>query len=275
MDLDILTRLTRNNHVFPVAADAALAGLHVNSVGTRCIEPPNGQDLDRSAQDQHGLTYVVQGEATFLKPQPARPVRERDVLILPAGSPYCYRSSEGRGWKAVWIRFTAPPRTLEQLGLKIGPMCVGSEVRRAVADVLALASAHGSFGPRLAASVSRLLAELASSVKPLRPSDMAIDAALSDIRGNPRRSWQMPELARRHGLSYSALRQGLRRRTGMAPSRLLRQERLHLVAQALVEGHSVTMASALGGFSDPFHCSRLFRQTYGFSPRQWLRQLQI
>ena len=275
MDLDILTRMTASSRVLPTASDAVLSGLRVCNVGTRRVDAPDRQDLDRPAQDQHGLTLVVHGEAVFLKPAPIRQIRADDYILLPAGIPYQYRSIDRRGWRAVWIRFTCPPGTLEGLDLQVGPRPAGRAVRHAFGALLGLAGVAGTPGPLLAAGLALLLAELSVATRSRRPSDDGVDAALAEIRLQPGRSWLFPELARRHRLSYSALRQGLRRRTGLAPHRLLRQLRLQAVAQALALGASVGEAAALGGFPDPFHCSRLFRRAYGCAPSRWRDDQQV
>jgi AraC-like DNA-binding protein len=252
------------NRVFDIPADAHVGGLCLLSMGMRRIDPPGGQDLERDAQDHHGLTCVVHGEADFLLPAPRRLVRSGDVIVLPAGIAHRYRSTDGRGWRALWIRFTC-----DRLGLPCGPLSANATVHRAWATLLGLIHAPG---PREAAALATLLAELALAQQPQRTSDAAIDAAAAALRQDPLRAWDLPALARRHGLSYSALRQGLRRRTGLAPARLLREARLRLVAEALADGAPVALAARRGGFADPFHCSRLFRHLYGCPPSAWRRQ---
>lgn len=266
MDLDVLTRLTRTRREFVQPADAELAGLRLVRIGANRIDPPAGQDLDRPSNQHHHLTWIVAGQVLVRDPGPQRLAGAGDVLVLPAGTAHRYASTAVRGWRACFVSFTCAG--WDRLGLRAGVLQPSPAAGRAFAALAAQASAPGAGGPRLAAALGTLLAELAASAPPGR-ADAVADSVAARLRQDPLQRWNLPEFARQHGLSWSALRQALRRRTGLSPQRLLRSARLALAAQRLGEGARVAEAAAAAGFADPFHFSRVFRRAYGVPPRAW------
>lgn len=266
MDLDILTRLTRVRREFARPPDAELAGLRLLRIGANRIDPPAGQDLDRPLNPHHHLTWIAAGQALVREPGPPRLAGPGDVLVLPSGTAHRYASTAVRGWRAFFVSFTCTG--WERLGLRAGVVQPSPAAARAFASLAALASTPGAGGPRLAAALATLLAELAGSAPPGR-ADAVAEMVAARLRQDPLAPWHLPDLARQHGLSWSALRQALRRRTGLSPQRLLRSARLALAAQRLGDGARVAEAAAAAGFADPFHFSRLFRRAYGVPPRAW------
>jgi AraC family transcriptional regulator of arabinose operon len=266
MDLDVLTRLTRVKRVLIRPSDATLAGLQLQLVGANRIDPPAGQDLHRTGNTAHHLTWIAEGQVLMREPGPQRLAGPGDVLVLPAGTTHSYASTRLRGWRALYLVFACP--RFDRLGLRPGVMHPSPSAARALAALASLAATPEASGLRLVAGLATVLAELAASA-PLGRADAAAEAVAALVRDDPLRRWDLPELARQHGLSWSALRQALRRRTGLSPQRLLRSARLALAAQRLGEGARVTDAAAAAGFTDPFHFSRLFRRAYGVPPRAW------
>lgn len=266
MDLDILTRLTNRRGQLLRPADAEIAGLRLHAVGTNRIDAPGRQGLLRPDPVEAHLTWIVHGESLVREPGPPRIAQAGDVLLLPAGQPHRYASTDARGWRAFWVRFDCPD--LERLGLRAGVLHPSPAAGRACAELAALATTSGVSGPRLAAALAVLLAELAMGSRPRRIDGIA-DAVAQRLRRDPLRNWRLPAIAAEHGISWSALRQAIRRRTGLSPDRLLRSARLDRAAQALADGTSVGDAARAAGFADPFHFSRLFRRAYGLAPRDW------
>ncbi len=266
MNLDVLTRMTREKRILVRPSDAVLAGLHLQLIGSNRIDPPAGQDLHRTGNVAHHLTWIAEGQVLMREPGPQRMAGPGDVLVLPGGATHSYASTEVRGWRALYLTFACPH--FDRLGLRPGVMRPSPSATRTLAALATLAITPDASGLRLVAGLATVLAELAASA-PLGRADAAAEAVAALIRDDPLHQWGLPDLARQHNLSCSALRQALRRRTGLSPQRLLRGARLALAAQRLGEGARVAEAAEAAGFSDPFHFSRLFRRAYGVPPRLW------
>lgn len=266
MDLDILTRLTRERRMLVRPPDGELAGLRLHLVGTNRIDPPGGQDLQRTGNIQHHLTWIASGQVLVREPGAQRLAGPGDVLVLPSGTTHRYASTTVRGWRALFIVFACP--RFANLGLRPGVIRPSPLAARALATLATLAATPGSSGLRLTAALASVLAELADSA-PLRRTEVAAELVAERLRADPLRAWDLPAQAEELGVSWSALRQALRRRTGLSPERLLRSARLACGAQALAGGARVAEAALAAGFADPFHFSRLFRRAYGVPPRHW------
>lgn len=81
----------------------------------------------------------------------------------------------------------------------------------------------------------------------------------------------LAELGRRVGLSPDRLRHLFKRDTGLTLRRYRRWARLVRSLDALQRGHSVTDAAVTARFADAAHLSRVFRESFTFSPRVFLR----
>lgn len=265
MDLDILTRLCASRRELLRPPSACIAGLRLIAIGTNRIDPPGRQGLHRRDPLVSHLTWIVHGEAMLHEPGPPRTAGAGDVLLLPAHQPHRYASTDERGWRALWITFACPG--MEDLGLTAGIITPSPAAARACVELAGLATRDAG-GPRLAAALAVLLAELAASAPPRR-LDRIADEVAQRLRADPLRAWDLSGLAEGQGVSWSALRQALRRRTGLSPDRILRSARLDRGARVLLAGGSVAAAAEAAGFADPFHFSRLFRRAYGVAPRDW------
>jgi AraC-like DNA-binding protein len=244
--------------------DACVAGLRVRQIGTVWIPPPGIQIQDRPVYRLHYLAFLMHGEAEFCYAGHTSRARAGDVLVMPAGDVYRYRSTDARGWRSCWFGFEAPG-----LPLSAGPRPMPSTAYPALIRAMRLARAREVAGPRLALALAEIVVELTVARKPRQQHEGPIERAIGQLRADPVRAWNLTALARSHGLSPLALRNGVRGRLGISPMQLLRDERMRLVADALDAGATVTEAARAGGFTDPFYCSRQFRRVFGCAPRQW------
>jgi AraC-like DNA-binding protein len=90
-------------------------------------------------------------------------------------------------------------------------------------------------------------------------------------------SWQrtvsLSELEAVSGRDRWRLSRDFRALFGTSPYRYLTLRRLDQVRRVMTQGHSLTDAAAIAGFSDQSHMTRHFVRTYGISPGRWLKML--
>lgn len=106
---------------------------------------------------------------------------------------------------------------------------------------------------------------------PRRPaSSDPVDRAIAACRARLRHPVDWPALAARHGISYSLLRQGIRRRTGLPPAKYLTRLRCDAARGLLTATTApVKQVAQRVGIPDPYTFSRTFRRTVGVSPRAY------
>ncbi len=107
------------------------------------------------------------------------------------------------------------------------------------------------------------------SVKRLQP-------AIDFIHGNPERNFTLVELARLCNSSVFHFARSFAARTGSAPFRLQRTLRLQKAQELLLQTElSVTDVGLAVGVENPTHFSRLFRERFGCSPREFRRKQSL
>lgn len=105
----------------------------------------------------------------------------------------------------------------------------------------------------------------AIGARPLAPSGYvadAIEVARSALPGSVR----LAEVARRVGISASALGHEFTRSVGVPWRQWLLAERIQLALTPLTEGGSLTAAAHAAGFADSAHFARTFRRMFGIAP---------
>jgi AraC-like DNA-binding protein len=102
---------------------------------------------------------------------------------------------------------------------------------------------------------------------PVDPRVAATLRLLRDERGAP----DLAALGRRVGLSPDRLRHLVKRDTGLTFRRHRRWVRLMRALDAFRQGHGVTEAAVRAQFADAAHLSRVFRESFSFPPRVFLR----
>ncbi|NWB30019.1 AraC family transcriptional regulator [Pseudomonas gingeri] len=156
-----------------------------------------------------------------------------------------------------------------------------------------------SADPRLRVATEALLQSMDNALDPLEEQDAIFDLAqaLNAVCGAPskRRSFDylaaerarefihgsldrtvtLDELAEHSGRDRWNLCRDFRLLFGTSPYRYLSMRRLDLVRSLLVQGHSLTEAALMAGFTDQSHMTRQFRTTFGLAPGHWQKMQRL
>lgn len=98
-------------------------------------------------------------------------------------------------------------------------------------------------------------------------ADPQLGSALALMHKDPLHEWSLDELARRAGLSRSALSSRFRAAVGVSPIRYLTQWRLERAYHGIsVDAWTLQRAAIEAGYADEFSFSRAFKRLYGVSP---------
>jgi AraC-like DNA-binding protein len=102
--------------------------------------------------------------------------------------------------------------------------------------------------------------------------DPFIGRALTELHRSPTREWTIESLARRVGLSRSALAERFTEFVGQPPMHYLAQWRMQLAAGELLGGQSVAEVASRVGYESEAAFSRTFKKIVGTPPAQWRRE---
>jgi len=90
------------------------------------------------------------------------------------------------------------------------------------------------------------------------------------LEDDPARQISLPELAKAASVTPEHLCRLFRSFTGRSPVESVRLARLNYASALLLRSnYSISQISSLCGFANPYHFSRLFKQVYGKSPREY------
>jgi AraC family transcriptional regulator, alkane utilization regulator len=102
--------------------------------------------------------------------------------------------------------------------------------------------------------------------------DRFVGRALSLMHGQPAHAWTVDELARKVGLSRSALAQRFTDFLGQPPMQYLARWRLQIAAQKLREGEkSLADVAEHVGYESEAAFNRAFKREFGLPPASWRR----
>ncbi|MET9658707.1 helix-turn-helix domain-containing protein [Streptomyces sp. NPDC006510] len=241
--------------------------------------------IARSSEALVAVGVQISGTATFIQDGRRAEVGEGDLVVYDTTRPYSFDYPQ----RFATHVFQLPRRTLgvpdsdirQVTGNAIG---TGDGFGAMLLPFLAtLASSVDGYPPavanRLAGNVVDLFATLIA--ERAHPGGTVADTARSHlllrVRDHINRNLGDPDLspesiARTHRISVRYLHR-LFEGEGTTVGRLIQQRRLEECGRELASrGRTAPTVSAVGqrwGFVNPAHFSRVFRATYGVSPREW------
>jgi AraC-like DNA-binding protein len=104
--------------------------------------------------------------------------------------------------------------------------------------------------------------------------DQRLAIVLSSIHSEPSRSWGLNELAKKAGMSRTALAVRFREMMGVPPLAYLTQWRMHLAGRELRTGASISDAAAAVGYASESAFSSTFKRVMAVAPGQYRRAAQ-
>ncbi|MEI5996342.1 AraC family transcriptional regulator [Paraburkholderia bengalensis] len=106
--------------------------------------------------------------------------------------------------------------------------------------------------------------------------DRFVGRALAMLHAQPAYGWTVDELARKVGLSRSALAQRFTELLGQPPMQYLARWRLQIAAQALREGNqTLAVVAEQVGYESEAAFNRAFKREFGMPPASWRRSKSV
>jgi AraC-like DNA-binding protein len=234
--------------------------------------------------DVWALGLVVSGRGTYrVEDGPTNPVEPGSLFAVFPGPSFHYGPERGASWEEYFVCFTGERvRRWTEAGwcFDDGSVHALASVAQPVELFRELLGVLGRGEPgdaeRATAITERLLLEMHYARADRRrasPTDPSIDAVLHHCRSHAAEPIDFRALARANAMSYSHLRQRMRRLTGLSPARYVTRLRCEQARALMTETDlPVKLVAARVGIPDPFTFSRTFRRTVGVSPEHYRRQ---
>ncbi len=204
-----------------------------------------------------------------------------DLVVLPPGGAHSYHADRVRPWSILWFHFSGRraadfaaaldlndgltlhvPRVEE---LQLAFEDVYRHTLDGFSDAALLCMATGFM--RLAG----LFRRYARSRNPrARESEARVLKALEIIRSRLTERWTVEKMAALAHMSPAHFSHCFRAQTGESPLRFLTHQRMqHAAAQLHNSRESIQNIAAAAGYPDPYYFSRIFKSTFGLSPRAY------
>jgi AraC-like DNA-binding protein len=234
--------------------------------------------------DIHALGLVVSGRGSYRVGEgPVKPIGPGNLFAVFPGPRFHYGAQPGTSWEEYFICLAGDrlPRWIEAGWFftdgsvhALAGVSEAVELWRELLGVLGRGEAGDA--ERAAAIAERLAVELfygRAERKRAALASPSIEAVLHHCRLHAAEPIDFPALAEANAMSYSHLRQQVRRLTGLSPARYVTRLRCEQARALLTETDlPVKLIAARVGIDDPFTFSRTFRRTVGVSPEGYRRQ---
>ncbi|MBN1557783.1 MAG: helix-turn-helix transcriptional regulator [Lentisphaerae bacterium] len=238
-------------------------------------EPHNYAGTHHSGADWV-LVATLGGNATVKAGRQRLRVQAGDVFVMPPGVRFRERSLGPDDWRWICLRLDmadrlAPAAWDAQHPFLLRPGETGIRAMAAVVETLHRRDPGVAY--QAVGDVLHLFAVLERVRDPAgrQPIAAFVVRACDVMREYLAEPLTVPDLARRCGMSTSALAHRFKKETGFTPMQWMRQERLRRARELLLAGYSVSETAAATGFADTFHFSRVFRRHEGLPPGRFQR----
>ena len=256
---------------------------HTGRADIEAVSAHTRHSFPRHVHDQFGIGVIEQGAHRSLSGRGTVEAAAGQVITVNPGEVHDGRPIDGapRAWSMLYF---APllARSLTDEAAPSGSAAYEFEhpvlsdlnaARHFTMLFRSLTGEHGILTDVLADQTLLLLFSAVARASYSPPSDHHAPAGVKIARelidDDPARTVSLAELAAVAGLSRYQIVRGFARSTGLTPHAYIVQRRLQLARRLMARGRPLADIAASCGFSDQSHMTRLFRRTFGISPRAY------
>ncbi|MCK8487236.1 AraC family transcriptional regulator [Paenibacillus sp. MBLB2552] len=239
--------------------------------------------------DAHIFIYCVEGEGWVEWSEESSstdrsyPLTERQLAVVPAGTPHRYGASADKPWSIYWFHLQGEDTAelIRTYGLDQGgpvrlPLSVHAQLLEQFEQCYRLLyDKHYSLPAQIhvAQTMRHLLSSIGLSAErsaQARKRERYFDEAVRYMTERLTESVSLPELAKQVGVSKQHLVYLFNREAGLPPIEYFLRLKMQRAGQLLdLTGLSVKEIAGAVGLSDPYYFSRLFKKIMGYSPTEY------
>lgn len=216
------------------------------------------------------LHYVVYGFGRFERGGISYPVKPGEIFVIPPYERTYYEADSKKPWRYIWIGFTTNEKVPEQLNKPV-VHCPGAG--KIFEDMLQCGKLENGRTAFLCAKLWELFSLLMETTAPAADY---VQMACSCMHAEYANGITVRQVADQLNINRSYLSDLFRSQMGISPQQYLIQLRLEKAAQLLTVHHETPSTAGISvGYPDLYHFSRIFKQHFGVSPRNYQKLYQI
>ncbi|MFC5529196.1 helix-turn-helix domain-containing protein [Cohnella yongneupensis] len=232
--------------------------------------------------DSHIAIYCIAGEGWIELAGRSHVVRERTLVVVPAGEPHRYGASPREPWSIYWFHLKgAQVAALIRLyGLDAGPIQLPAAVQAEWTDsfercysLLADKPYSMPVQVHVSQTIGQLLGRIglgAGGSSRDRKRELDLERAIRYLNDRLTDTVSLIELAAHTGLSKQHLIYLFNQETGFPPIEYFLRMKMQKAGQLLsLTGLTVKEIAASVGIPDPYYFSRLFKKRMGAPPTEY------
>lgn len=233
--------------------------------------------------DSHIFIYCAIGEGwvQFGSEGPI-PVKEHQLVVIPAGVPHRYGASTTDPWSIYWFHLKGGHALalIKMYGLDQGPLALPiSSAGRfiewfdPVYDMLIDKTYNLGTHVHISQTMRHLLSSIGIGTGQSlqdKKRERYLEQAIQFMNEHLTDSIKLPDLAKHAGLSKQHLIHLFNQETGVPPIEYFLRMKMQRAGQYLdLTDLSIKEISGAVGIADPYYFSRLFKKMIGYSPTQY------
>lgn len=245
-----------------IIIDQHYKGYNPVQFGSQNCEP--GHSFGPSVRTHWLLHYVVSGTGIFVKEGITHQVKAGDIFVIFPYEETYYEADWRNPWKYIWIGFTTDDEVPPLLKKAVIHCPAAGQVFDDMQRCDKLENGRSAF---LAAKIWELSSILLEGGEETQDY---VKKALHYMQSEYVHGITVQQVAERLNINRSYFSEIFREQMNISPQKYLIRLRLERAAELLsVYGESPTTAAVSVGYPDIYHFSKIFKQYFGVSPRNY------
>lgn len=213
------------------------------------------------------LHYVTSGQGTFWINEEKYEIRPSQVFVIPPGELVEYEADKENPWSYIWIGFESGIDVTEIISQPVFSFPQGKSLFEAMAGSIELKNGREIY---LCSKIFELMYMLFPSEEKEGRRQVYVRQAKNYIKSEYMTGITVGDVAASLGLDRSYFSGLFREEVGKTPKEYLRDVRMQQAAAHLLKrDYTITEIAMAVGYPDVFAFSRVFRNYFGISPREY------
>ncbi|CAI6083714.1 AraC family transcriptional regulator [Cohnella sp. JJ-181] len=232
--------------------------------------------------DAHIVIYCAEGAGWVEQDGKMSPLSERQLAVVPAGTPHRYGASEDKPWSIYWFHLRGEQAAALLRLYNLGGVPVTVPIGLQAHFLESFERCYGLLADKpyslpVQVHVSQTLGQLLGAIglgtggtSRHRKREEDLERATRYMNDHLHATITLPRLAAHTGLSRQHLIYLFKQETGFPPIDYYLRLKMQRAGQLLsLTGMSIKEIAADVGFADPYYFSRMFKKLMGVSPSEY------